>query len=181
MKILDIDKKIYRDRLTKVIIGFIAALTVLSILFGSALISLFVEQSINVVGLAEGSAKASHFKFNFLGVVLALLSCAAMLHRLKNTTFFYEIYYVWQLKQLHNLIYRKLTKIKKAVFDENNLNAMVILNFYYISLKQVYFLDDNTLTMSKVTADQEKLTKKLIEENLTLPLEDFNKHMLKDL
>jgi hypothetical protein len=178
MKIIEIDKTIYRQRLNRVIIGFILTLTVLSIVFGSALIAIFSEQ-LNEVAIAAGSTETtSNFKYNFLGVVFALLSCAAILQYLKTTSFFYEIYYVWQLKQIHNLIYRKLKRIKTAAFDNADKNAIVVLHFYYTSLKQVYVLDDNTLTISSLKQDHQKLNDFVENTNMSIDLEQFDKKMI---
>ena len=189
MNILEIDKTTYRQKLTRVIIGFIIALTLFALLFGSILIAIFSEQAGNIANvsnevaskLGDKTAEPNNFKFNFAGVVLALLVCAGILQRLKTTSYFYEIYYVWQLKQINNLIYRKLKKIKKAVFEDHNMGAMVILNYYYISLKQVYFLDDNTLTMSSVNAEQQKFIDILSKKNINLSTKAFNKSMLKHI
>lgn len=90
---------------------------------------------------------------------------------------FKEVYYVWQLKQIHNLIYRKLKKIK-ALAAEDNIDALTILFFYYNSIKQVYLLDDNTLTLSKVDAELTALNANIAERNLTITLEQFDKSLL---
>ncbi|MDG1753049.1 MAG: DUF3087 family protein [Thalassotalea sp.] len=178
MKIIEIDKSTYRQRLNRVIIGFIITLTVLSIAFGSALIAIFSEQ-INEVIIAAGDNKpASNFKYNFLGVVFALLSCAAVLQYLKTTPFFYEIYYVWQLKQIHNLIYRKLKRIKTAAFDNVDKNAMIVLHYYYTSLYQVYVLDDNTLTISSLKQEHQKLNEFVLSKDMSIEIEQFDKKMI---
>ena len=167
MKLIDIDKAIYRHRLNRVIIGFIASLSILSIIYGAMLIATF----------AGNAEQASNFKFNFIGVILALLTCAAGLHQLKSKEYFREIYYVWQLKQIQNLIYRKLKRIKNALKDDD-INAMIILNYYYQSLKQVYLLDDNTLTISTLNNDQEKLNELIANKNISISTEQFDKSML---
>ncbi|MEW6992270.1 DUF3087 family protein [Colwelliaceae bacterium 6441] len=178
MNIIEIDKAKYRHRLNRVIVGFIAILAILSIIFGSVLIAIFAEQSIAVSTVLSENEPSSNFKYNFIGVIFALLACAALLNRLKTQTYFYEIYYVWRLKQLHNLIYRKLTKIKSAAFDANDIDAMIVLNFYYKSLKQVYLLDDNTLTISKVNNEEQKLVELLTNKNIIITTEQFSKEML---
>ena len=174
MKIIAIDKEIYRQRLNRVIIGFIIILTVLSIIFGTALIAIFSEP----INEALANQGTSNFKYNFSGVVIALLFCAATLHYLKTTPFFNEIYYVWQMKQTHNLIYRKLKKIKKAAFQDHNINAMIILNFYYSSLHQVYVLDDNTLTLSSLKLEQQKLNELMLEKQLSVEIAQFDSKLI---
>ncbi len=73
MQLIKIDKPVYRKNLNLVIGGFIAALLVLALVFGQLLILSFAEQGV------------SNFKYNLLGVILALFACAAILHSLKNT------------------------------------------------------------------------------------------------
>ena len=180
MKIITIDKQLYRQRLNRVIIGFIITLTVLSIAFGTALIAIFAEQMNDVVLSAGNTEPSSNFKYNFLGVVLALLSCAAILNYLKTTPFFHEIYYVWQHKQIHNLIYRKLKKIKVAAFENDDTNAMIVLHYYYTSLNQVYVLDDNTLTLSSLKQDHEKLTELISSKGMSIEVDQFDKKMIAD-
>ncbi len=178
MKLYEIDKSIYRQRLNYVIIGFIAILTVLSLGFGAALIALFSESVTTINNNLIDGEQPNNFKYNLLGVVLALLTCAITLHHLKTKTFFNEIYYVWQLKQLHNFIYRKLKSIKKAAFEKNDAKAMLIMTFYYTSIKQVYLLDDNTLTMASVEKSHQQLNDHLSINNISINIEDFDKSML---
>ena len=165
MQLIDIDKTRYRKHLNIVIAGFIATLLVLALIFGQLLIASFAQ------------AEVSNFKYNFLGVVLALLACAAILHTVKSSAFFTEIYYVWQLKQLQNLIYRKLKKIKAEAINEEQ-SALIILLFYYQGLKQVYQLDDNTLTINKVNDEITKLQETITNKNLAISADQFTKNLL---
>lgn len=177
MKLIEIDKQLYRTRLNTVIIGFIVTLAALSLLFGTVLIHLFVENALLASEIASPE-KTSNFKYNFAGVLLALLACAAILHGLKRSAYFEEIYYVWKLKQLHNLIYRKLKKIKTAALKHHDENALFILNFYYTGLKQVYTLDDNTLTLETLAKDHKVVKDILIEKNISLSSEPFSHDLL---
>tara|TARA_R110000787_G_scaffold174480_1_gene287110 strand:+ start:1041 stop:1601 length:561 start_codon:yes stop_codon:yes gene_type:complete len=185
MKLKDIEKSVYRKHLNIIIVGFIASLLILALAYGQGLIMLFtdsVNANINIdpAAMASGSAvPESNFSYNFFGVLLALLTCVFALHRLRASAFFSEVYYVWQVKQLQNAIYRKLKKIKAAAGDDE-VNALVILNFYYASLKQIYLLDDNTLTMSKLNSDINELHTRIENKNLTLSTDQFEKSMLAD-
>ncbi|ARD45512.1 DUF3087 family protein [Colwellia sp. PAMC 21821] len=193
MKLKDIEKIVYRKHLNIIIVGFIASLLILALAYGQGLIMLFADSAtttanpINVTAgeiAAEVAATESNFKYNFLGVLLALLTCVFALHRLRFSAFFSEVYYVWQVKQQQNAIYRKLKKIKAAAKndDENavNVNALIILNFYYASLKQIYLLDDNTLTMSKLNTDINELNTQIEHLQLTISTDQFDKAMLAD-
>lgn len=162
---MKIDKARYRKHLNIVIVGFIATLLILALTFGQLLIMGFGEEG------------ANNFRFNLLGVVLSLLACMAALHTLKVSEFFKEIHYVWQIKQIQNLIYRKLTKVKKSA-DNLEQNSLIILSFYYQSQQQVYQLDDNTLTLSKVNKEIADLEAIITENNLTISAEQFDKKLI---
>lgn len=165
MQLINIDKARYRKHLNIVIVGFTATLLVLALIFGQLLIISFGQEEVN------------NFRYNLLGVVLSLLICMAILHTLKTSEYFKEIYYVWQVKQIHNLIYRKLKKIKKAAKDSEQ-DALIILTFYYQSQHQVYQLDDNTLTISKVNKEIADLQEIIANKNLTINVEQFDKKLL---
>tara|TARA_R110001583_G_scaffold39134_10_gene125722 strand:- start:1543 stop:2049 length:507 start_codon:yes stop_codon:yes gene_type:complete len=165
MQLINIDKTRYRKHLNIVIAGFIGTLLILALIFGQLLIVGFAQEGV------------SNFRYNLLGVVLSLFACAAILHTLKKSDFFIEIYYVWQVKQLQNLIYRKLKKVKAAV-EHDDTNALIILSFYYQSLKQIYQLDDNTLTITKVVEDLNKVQEIIANKNLTVSAKQFDKKLL---
>ncbi len=169
--LIEIDKSTYRKTLNKVIVTFVLSFALLAIACGAILIQLFGEVAIN------GEA-VDNFRFNLAGVLIALVFCSVILNKFKDSELFKEIYYVWQLKQIHNKIYRKLTKIKKAA-KEGQIDAFIVLNFYYNSLKQVYFLDDNTLTISKLEKDLTALQAQCDEHNLTITLEQFDAKLIK--
>lgn len=186
MQLIDIDKTRYRKHLNIVIVGFISSLLVMSLLFGSILISLFSNVS-EVNALVQASADAmaegvkaepeTNFKYNLLGVILALLGNAAILHSIKNSEFFKEVYYVWQVKQLQNLVYRKLKKIKLAA-KEGQENALIILSFYYQSQIQVYNLDDNTITLSSIEKHLQQVNDMIETSGLSIHASQFEKSLL---
>ncbi len=189
MQLIDIDKTRYRKHLNIVIVGFIASLLVLSLLFGTILISLFSTVVDN--GVIQGATDAvanvandiangepeTNFKYNLLGVVLALLANAAVLHSIKKSEYFKEIYYVWQVKQLQNLIYCKLNKVK-AAGKEGNETALIILSFYYQSQLQVYQLDDNTITLSTIEKHQQEVNDIIANKALSINASQFEKKMI---
>lgn len=184
MTLTDIDKKTYQRRLNQVIIGFIVTFAVLAVTFGAILIALFTDPLTvdnitvsSITNAVEQGGQSSNFRFNLLGVILALLACAAILHQLKDRAFFYEIYYVWQLKQIQNIVYRRLKKIKQASITGDE-NALLILSFYYASLKQLYTLDDNTITMSSIEAEISKLEQLIAEQGKEIKLEQFTKALV---
>ena len=182
MQLIDIDKVRYRKHLNIVIVSFISSLLVLSLLFGTILISLFssvgdVNEFVKVANDAVQAEPESNFRFNLLGVILALLTNAAILYRVKHSEFFTEIYYVWQVKQLQNLVYRKLKKIKLAAKNGEE-TALIILSFYYQSQLQVYQLDDNTITLSTIENHQQQLNDLIAKSGLTISADQFDKSLI---
>lgn len=176
MNLKPIDKPLYRKRLNLVIVAFILSFGFFAVSFGQILIHFFGDIAITSVAIETGE-QPNNFKLNLLGVMLGLLIASFILSRLRHTDFFYEIYYVWQLKQLHNRIYRKLTKIK-ALAKLNNVDAYIVLAFYYQSLKVVYELDDNTLVISKVNSDILTLEQSIKEADLKVELQQFSEALL---
>ena len=139
-QLIDVNKTRYRKHLNVIIVGFIAVFALLAVGFGSVLIAIFSEPG------------ANNFKLNVIGVVIALAVCAAILAKLKHHDYFTEVYYIWQLKQIQNRIFRKLTVIKKGA-EQGQSNAISVLYFYYLSLQKIYLLDDNTITITKVNKE----------------------------
>lgn len=199
MQLQDVSKTTYRKNLNVIIAGFIITLLCLSLAFGRLLIAGFSDlgysadagqnteltnsvndndaQNVQPINQDLSQEPPSNFKYNFLGVFLALLACAAILHSLKTTKYFHEVYYVWQLKQIQNLIYRKLKTIKKAS-DADDETAILILKFYYQSLQQVYQLDDNTLTMSTIHKELNQIDELIAQKNLQVTTVRFDKSLL---
>lgn len=168
MTLKEIDKATYRKNLNRIIIGFIASFAILGVGFGQLLIIVF------------SSPEADNFKYNLAGVLLALTLCGAILNGFKNHVYFNEIYYVWQLKQCQNRIYRKLKKVKQAR-DNSEVAAFELLYFYYTSLQQVYQLDDNTITLNTINTELEALKEKASTVNITLTEPTFNEESLKNI
>ncbi|PTA49627.1 DUF3087 domain-containing protein [Shewanella morhuae] len=170
MKLQEIDKTRYRKNMNLLIVILVLSLVGLSLAFGSVLIAIFGATP--VPGEPTGN-----FHLNLLGVMLSVGLCGAVLHHVKERPFFREIYYVWRLKQLHNRIYRKLVKIKAAA-AKNDVNALITLLFYYTTLRQVYLLDDNTLTLPALTQDLNRLNAQIDSLGLLLSAEQFTPEML---
>ncbi|MFT5114509.1 MAG: hypothetical protein ACI8P9_003847 [Parasphingorhabdus sp.] len=84
-----------------------------------------------------------------------------------------EVVYVWNLKKQLNLIYRKQHKIEPLI-DDNNVDAMIIMNYMYQGSKQLYALDDNTITLSDLAIKTQHLTTILEEKELKLTTDDYN-------
>ena len=167
MKLTDIEKAQYRQRLNRIIIGFIAGFMVLAIGLGSIFIAIFSD------------GQGSNFKFNLFGVVLALFAMMAILHSLRSKPYFAEVSLVFKVKQELNKIYRKLAKIKVAA-KQGDVNALIVLDYYYQSYKVIYQLDDNTLTMSSVDRDHQQVLAWATEFNLELSSTDYSADLVNE-
>ena len=70
-----------------------------------------------------------------------------------------------------------MKKIKKASLDADE-NALTVLTFYYTSLKQLYILDDNTITMSTLESDISNLDILITESGKEIHIDQFTQAML---
>ncbi|WP_351124139.1 DUF3087 domain-containing protein [Shewanella sp. T24-MNA-CIBAN-0130] len=173
MKLVNINKSQYRSANNLVQIGLLTTLAILSLIFGQLLIYFFGVKPL------PGAESTGNFHLNLTGVILALMVCSLLVRNLRQKPKFYEVYYVWQLKQLQNKIFRKLKSIQQAAKD-NNRDALLILCFYYQSLALVYNLDNNTLTMSNVNNELDKLQKSIDAAGFSIDVDEFTPEMLKD-
>jgi hypothetical protein len=87
------------------------------------------------------------------------------------------VVYVWNLKKQLNLIYRKQHKIEPLI-EDNNVDAMVIMNYMYQGSKQLYELDDNTITLDDLAIKTRLLNTKLAEKELKLTTDDYYSGLL---
>ena len=123
------------------------------------------------------SPEVSHFSHNLAGVAAAAVIVFIVLNKFRQHPYMFEVVYVWDLKQQLNRIHRKLRKIEAAV--ENNYNdAMIIMNFMYRGSKQLYELDDNTITMEGLVSKIRVLEQRMEDAGLSLSTDTFNPTML---
>lgn len=160
MKLRPIDKDRYRKHYRIVFAVIVIALTVISIGCSTLLISWL------------GSPDESHFTLNLAGFVVAVLSVAYTVYRFRDHPFMDEVIYVWKLKKQLNLIYRKQHKIEPLI-EDNNADAMVIMNYMYQGSKQLYELDDNTITLDDLAIKARHLDTRLEEQGLELSADDY--------
>ncbi len=124
-----------------------------------------------------GSPDETHFTLNLAGVVVAGLSVAYTLYRFRDHPFMDEVVYVWNLKKQLNRIYRKQHKIEPLIEDDN-IDAMVVMNYMYQGSKQLYELDDNTITLDDLALKSRHLNSKLEEKGLELTTDDYHSGLL---
>jgi len=165
MKLRPIDKNRYRKHYKIVFAAIVIALIAISLGCSNLLIHWL------------SSPDESHFTLNLAGFVVAVLSVAYTVYRLRDHPFMDEAVYVWNLKKQLNLIYRKQHKIEPLI-EDNNVDAMVIMNYMYQGSKQLYELDDNTITMSDLAIKTSHLNTKLEEKGLKLNTDDYDSGLL---
>ncbi len=165
MGLRNIDKNRYSRHYRIVFAAIVAALIVISIGSSSLMIHFL------------GTPDESNFKLNLAGVIIAAVVVAFLLYRLRAHPFMDEVVYVWNLKQQLNQIYRKQRKIEPLI-DDNNIDAMVIMNYMYQGSRQLYELDDNTITMDELAIKINHLQGRLKEVGVTVTTDQYDPSML---
>ena len=168
MKLREIDKQRYSKRYKIVFAVIVIELIVVSIASSTLLISWF------------STPEETHLILNLTGVVFAAFLASYVLYRFRNHPFMEEMVYVWNLKKQLNQIYRKQHKIEPLI-EDNNVDAMIIMNYMYHGSKQLYELDDNTITLSNLAAKSRLLDAKIEELNIKLTTDDYHPDLLRQL
>ena len=165
MRLRSIDKNRYSKHYKIVFGTIVMALIVISLSTSALLIRVF------------STPDTSNFVLNLAGVVVAALLTLYGLYRFRHHPFMDEVMYVWNLKQQLNRIYRKQRKIEPLI-DECDLDAMVIMNYFYQGSKQLYELDDNTITLDNLTIKFNHLNDRLEQTGLKLTTDQYDPGML---
>ncbi|MEZ8197801.1 DUF3087 family protein [Vibrio splendidus] len=171
MKLQKINKEEYRKKMNLLLVSLVGSLALFAIVFGSILIELFGS-----VGSVTGEA-TGNFHLNVLGVILSVAMNAFIASRVKGHDYFKEALYVWNLKQTHNQIYRKLKRIQPKA-EQGDREALTILYFYYTTQKQVYDLDNNTLTIKTVQKSLDNIVELSEKWSIELDIETFSKDLV---
>ncbi|MEZ8642648.1 DUF3087 family protein [Vibrio splendidus] len=171
MKLQKINKEEYRKKMNLLLVSLVGSLALFAIIFGSILIELFGS-----VGSVTGEA-TGNFHLNVLGVILSVALNAFIASRVKGHDYFKEALYVWNLKQTHNQIYRKLKRIQPKA-EQGDREALTILYFYYTTQKQVYDLDNNTLTIKTVQQSLDNIVELSEKWSIELDIEAFSKDLV---
>ncbi|MGF1823207.1 DUF3087 domain-containing protein [Vibrio splendidus] len=171
MKLQKINKEEYRKKMNLLLVSLVGSLALFAIVFGSILIELFGS-----VGSVTGEA-TGNFHLNVLGVILSVALNAFIASRVKGHDYFKEALYVWNLKQTHNQIYRKLKRIQPKA-EQGDREALTILYFYYTTQKQVYDLDNNTLTIKTVQQSLDNIMELSEKWSIELDIKAFSKDLV---
>lgn len=165
MTLKEIDKRLYRSHLRVAFASMALALMGISVAISTLFIYLF------------SSSEDSNFIYNLAGVAVAAIIIFVVLNKVRHKPYMFEVVYVWDLKQQLNRINRKLRKIEAAV-ESNNHDAMVIMNFMYRGSKQLFELDDNTITMGSLIRKINVLEERMQDSGLSLSTSAFDPSML---
>ncbi|MEJ6476584.1 DUF3087 domain-containing protein [Pseudoalteromonas piscicida] len=165
MKLVEIDKARYRKHLNQVIVACVIALTLGSLGIAQVLIQLFPD------------ADGSHFHWNLSGVVVTCLLIGLVLKKYKTHPYMTEVSYVWDLKQSLNKITRKMAKLKQAA-EKGDVDAMTAIQYSYAGSRQLWQLDDNTITMEDLALWQAELDVLAKKYQVEIKAENYNVSML---
>ncbi|OEF02230.1 medium chain reductase/dehydrogenase [Vibrio crassostreae 9ZC13] len=171
MKLQKINKEEYRKKMNLLLVSLVGSLAVFAIVFGTILIELFGS------GQSIAGESTGNFHLNVLGVILSVALNAFIASRVKGHDYFKEAFYVWNLKQIHNQIYRKLKRIQPKA-EQGDRDALTILYFYYTTQKQVYDLDNNTLTIKTVQQSLDNILEVSEKWSIELDIEAFSKDLI---
>ena len=165
MKLKEIDKARYRKHLNIVMISMALALIITAQGTSALFIYLFSEPD------------ASHFYHIMAAVAAAAAIVAYVVNKYRHHPYMVEVVYVWDLKQQLNKIQRKQRKIKPDV-ERDDKDAMIIMNFMYKGSKQLYELDDNTITIEDLDLLITALDQRMRTAGLSLSTDSFKPEML---
>ena len=171
MKLQKINKEEYRKKMNLLLVSLVGSLAVFAIVFGTILIDLFGS------GQSIAGESTGNFHLNVFGVILSVALNAFIASRVKGHDYFKEALYVWNLKQVHNQIYRKLKRIQPKA-EQGDRDALTILYFYYTTQKQVYDLDNNTLTIKTVQQSLDNILELSEKWSIELDIEAFSKDLI---
>ena len=169
MKLQTIDKALYRKRLNILLVTNVAVLLITALSVSNILIALFGSE-----------VDGDNFWWNLLGVAAGLAVIVGLFKVLVTKPFMAEVNYVRSLKQEMNRIYRSSKKLQAAL-EANDNNAIIISYFNLQASKQVYQLDNNTLTMDELNEKIKLLDEKIAELGLTVSVENYQSSLLKQL
>jgi len=165
MQLREIDKIRYRKHLRVTFISIASALLIIAPGASALFISLF------------SNPEASYLFHNLAGVVVAAAIVAFVLNKFRQHPYLFEVVYVWDLKQQLNRIHRKQRKIEAAI-ENNDKDAMIIMNFMHHGSKQLYELDDNTITMEDLLRKIQILDERMEAAGLSSFTDSYNPALL---
>ena len=165
MQLKQIDKDRYRSHFNVVIVFAVAVFSALGVGISALLIRWF-----GVVG-------GDNFYWNLTGVAIAAVISVLTLRVLKSTPYFYELAYIWDLKQELNLINRKHQKLKAAV-AANDPDAIVVMLYNLTGSRQLWLLDDNVINLQELELELIQLEHQIKNLGLQVSTDQYNRNLL---
>ena len=165
MKLKEIDKARYSKHLKIVFSCIVVTLLVITLGVSTLIIQFFSTPDV------------SHLWHNLAGVAIAATIVIFILNKLRQHPFMLEVVYVWDLKQMLNRIYRKQRKIETAA-ENSDHDAMIIMNFQYRGSKQLYQLDDNTITIDNLVTKMSSNDHRMEASGMNLSTDSFEVELL---
>ena len=166
MQLREIDKKRYSKHYKVIFAGIAFVLLVIAPATSALFISLF------------SNPEGSYFFHNTAGVIVGVTIVGLLLTKFRHHPYMVEVVYVWDLKQQLNKIHRKQRKIEAAI-ENNDKEAMIIMNFMLQGSKQLYELDDNTITMEDLLKKIQVHDERMQAAGLSSSTDAYNSAMLK--
>ena len=165
MQLKEIDKTRYRKHYKIVFAGIAFVLLIIAPATSALFISLF------------SNSEGSYLFHNMAGVLVGVAIITFLLNKFRQHPFMVEVVYVWDLKKQLNQIHRKQRKIEAAI-EHNDKDAMIIMNFMLHGSKQLYELDDNTITMEDLLIKIKVHDERMEAAGLSLSTDSYNPSML---
>jgi hypothetical protein len=169
MKLQTIDKALYRKRLNIALVTCVAVLLITSLSVSNILIALF-----------GSGIENDNFWWNLMGVVAGAAVVAGLFKVIATKPFMAEINYIRSLKREMNRIYRSSKKLQIAL-EANDKDAIIISYFNLQASKQVYQLDNNTLTMDELNEKIRMLDEQIAELGFSISVDDYQPELVKQL
>jgi len=166
MLLIEIDKTRYRRHFNIVMGACISFLLLGSLGIAQLLIAVFP------------AAEGTHFHWNLLGVIVTALIILVVFKSKRQHPFLAEVVYVLELKKALNLITRKVRKLQSAA-KMGDPTALLALQFSYSGSRQLWLLDDNTITLASLEKNQAELDQLLAKYQISIDITKYNSNLLK--
>lgn len=168
MQLQPIDKTIYRRRLNQLIAISIGTLLVGALALSALFIAVFSYPGNN------------NFSLNLMAVVVSVAAIITLLSLNKHHPRLTEVYYVWRLKMELNVINAKMRFVTSAA-EKDQTNALIILQFFYAGSRQLWTLDDNTISMDSLQIKEADLEQQLSRLQLSIDETSYHRALLNEL
>lgn len=169
MQLREIDKVLYRKRMNIILACTVIILLVTSLTVSNTLIAAFGSE-----------VDGDNFWWNVIGVIAGLSVVGIAYKIFGKSSLMDEVNYVRNLKAEMNRIYRSSKKINAAL-EEDDKTAMIISYFNLQASKQVYQLDNNTLTMDELNEKIRVLDAQIESLGFEISTDDYRPELIKQL